>query len=286
MIRDIAGRQNHSVKLAHKLLKKRYRRERGLLICEGLDLLEIASQCGADIKEVFVRSDLLRGLPALVIEAAEADRLDVGVCPEEVLAAASSLGGAADVIFLCKQPEWGLADVDLANSLAVYLDEVGDPGNVGTLARSAVAFGAAGLICSPRTADPFGPKAMRAGMGAQFMLPVVVEVSAADLFAKLDKLDSGCRTDGKPAVQLLVADSRAGVDVRQIEVEPLPEESSTPVGGTIVVLGAERTGPGKAWQDQPRVTIPQQRFDSLNVAMAGTILLYELAHARYGKGQA
>jgi TrmH family RNA methyltransferase len=286
MIREIAGRQNHAIKLDHKLQKKKNRRERGLLVCEGLDLLEIASECGAEIKEVFLRSDLVRDLPASVIEAAEADRLDVGICSEEGLAAASSLGGAADVFFLCKQPEWDLTDLDLASSLAVYLDEVGDPGNVGTLTRSAVAFGAAGLICSPRTADPFGPKAMRAGMGAQFMLPVVVEVSAADLFAKLEKLGSGCGADGKPAVQVLVADSRGGVDVRQTVDEPVPGEASTPVGGTIIVLGAERTGPGEAWQDRPRVFIPQRRFDSLNVAMAGTILLYELAHARDGQGQA
>ena len=64
MIRDIAGRQNHSVKLARKLQKKKHRRERGLLVCEGMDLLRAAVDSKADIRDVLVRSDLVAGLPA------------------------------------------------------------------------------------------------------------------------------------------------------------------------------------------------------------------------------
>ena len=93
------------------------------------------------------------------------------MCDDETLDYASSLGGAADVIFTCAEPAWSLGDLDLGQGLTFFLDGVGDPGNVGTLVRSCVAFGAAGIICSPGTADPYGPKAMRAGMGAQFPSP-------------------------------------------------------------------------------------------------------------------
>ena len=64
-----------------------------------------------------------------------------------------------------------------------------------------------------------------------------------------------------------VADPHHGDDVRQAGIS----------GGLIVVLGAERTGPGGEWEKVPRVTIPQCRFESLNVAMAGTIIAYELS---------
>ena len=272
MIREIAGRQNHSVKLARKLQKKKHRRERGLLVGEGMDLLRAAVEAGADVRDVLVRSDLVADLPEELVERARAavpaatgpsgTTVDVGVCDAETLDYVSSLGGAADVVFTCVEPVWSLADLPLGSEITFFLDGVGDPGNVGTLVRSLVAFGGAGLVCSPGTADPFGPKAMRAGMGAQFLLPVVTEVTASDLRARFAALE--VRGDGTPEV--VVADPHAGDDVHAVQIE----------GGVIVVLGSERTGAGGEWSDARRVCIAQSRFDSLNVAMAGTIIAYEL----------
>lgn len=272
MIRDIEGRQNHSVKLARKLQKKKHRRERGLLVCEGLDLLHLAVQAGAEIGDVLVRRDTLDELPADLLRRADAGGADIGVCSEETLAQASSLGGGADVIFVCRQPQWSLSDLDLSGGLSVYVEEVGDPGNVGTLVRGCAGFGATGLIASPGTADPYGPKAMRAGMGAQFLVPVVLEVTAADLQARLGSLVAA----GSSAPEVLVADPHRGLDAREVRRS----------GGALVVLGSERLGPSAHWDDHGRVTIPQARFDSLNVAMAGTILLYELYRRPEGEGAA
>jgi TrmH family RNA methyltransferase len=267
VIRDIAGRQNHSVKLAHKLQKKKHRRERGLLVCEGMDLLLAAVAAGADIRDVLVRSDLFAGLPAELRKRAVAGGegpgvVDIGVCDQETLDYAGSLGGAADVIFTCAQPLWSLAGVDLGGRVTLYLDGVGDPGNVGALVRSAVAFGVVGMICSPGTADPYGPKAMRAGMGAQFALPVVVEVAPGDLVARLAALAER----GLKPPEILVADPHDGEDVREVDARE----------GAVLVLGEERGGPGPGWAGRRRVCIPQAEFDSLNVAMAGTVLAYEM----------
>jgi len=278
VIREVAGRQNHSVKLARKLQRKNHRRERGLLVGEGMDLLRAAVDAGASVCEILVRQGLVAELPSSLLEAAsatgsgtchEAASVDIGVCDEETLGYASSLGGSADVIFTCREPAWSLADLVLGERVTFYLDRVGDPGNVGTLIRSGVAFGLGGLVCSPGTADPYGPKAMRAGMGAQFLLPVVTEVSTLDLRARLESL--AARGERVPAV--LVADPHQGDDVRTVHLET----------GAVVVLGAERSGPGAEWVDVRRVTIFQSRFDSLNVAMAGTILAYELCRGRSSK---
>lgn len=278
MIRDIAGRQNHSVKLARKLQKKKFRRERGLLVGEGLDLLRAAWAAGAEIRDVLVRRELMSELPPDMVERAAQGRdgaeqngagpagLDIGVCDPETLAGASSLGGAADVIFTCVEPVRSLSDLALERGLTFFLAGIGDPGNVGTIVRSMVAFGGIGVICSPGTADPFGPKAMRAGMGAQFELPVVVEVTGADLKARLAAVAhrEAC------APQVVVADPHDGVDVRGAGL----------IGGVCVVLGAERAGPGGEWEGARRITIPQCRFESLNVAMAGTVIAYELGACR------
>ena len=275
MIRDIVGRQNHSVKLARKLQQKKQRRDRGLLVGEGLDLLRAAVDAGADLRDILVRRDLLPDLPPSLMERAarsepsDAVGVHIGVCDEETLAYASSLGGSADVIFTSSEPAWSLGDLELAQGLTLFLAGVGDPGNVGTLVRSCAAFGATGVICSPGTADPYGPKALRGGMGAQFTVPIVTDVTPGDLREKLGR--SPRTEEGGPVV--LVADPHAGEDVRSLSLD----------SGAIVVLGAERAGPGADWAHERRVTIPQGGFDSLNVAMAGTVLLYELSRHTAGR---
>jgi TrmH family RNA methyltransferase len=226
VIRDVEGRHNHSVKLARKLQKKKHRRERGLLVGEGLDLLVLAVAHGVEMGDVLVRRDVLRELPPALLELAEAGGVDIGVCTEETMSEASSLGGAADVIFVARQPAWSLADLDLEHGLCLYLEGLGDPGNVGTLVRGCVGFGAGGMAVSPGTADPYGPKAMRAGMGAQFLLPIVVEVTPADLTARLRSVAAA---GGRPPA-VLVADPHEGQDGRQVHREQ----------GLVPVLGSDR----------------------------------------------
>lgn len=267
MIRTIAGRQNDSVKLAQKLQKKKYRRERGLFVTEGMDLLVAGVEHGVLPVEVLVRDDLVRRLPEAVWEAAQRDEVQVGVCSAELLQQAATLAGAVDVVAFFPSPSWSLGDLALAEGVSVYLYGVGDPGNMGTIVRAAVAFGAGGVMASPGSADAFGPKALRAGMGAHFALPVVEEVAPADLLAKLDALARG----GAAAPRLVVADPRGEVDVATV--------AASGIRPTVVVLGAERGDLPDFGRQIERVSIPQRRFDSLNVAMAATILLYELSGA-------
>ncbi len=270
MIREIAGRHNDSIKLAQKLQKKRHRRDKGLFVCEGFDLLEAALRAGELPVEVLVRADLLDRLPAEVLREAEEDELDIGVCDQEVLASASALGGAADVVCVFEAVEWSLGDLALGNGITVFIAGVGDPGNVGTIVRSAVAFGAVGVVCSPGTADPYSPKALRAGMGAQFLTRVVVDVTPGDMAAKVEA--EGRRGSVMP--EMVVADLQGDVRAQDLSVP----------GPLVLVLGAERGDLPEFAVPTKRVVIPQAGFDSLNVAMAGTILLYELTRGRLGKG--
>jgi RNA methyltransferase, TrmH family len=128
---------------------------------------------------------------------------------------------------------------------------VGDPGNVGTLLRAADAFGA-GVALSEGCADPTGPKALRASMGSVFRVP-------------------SCGFE-EPAGNRIALVPSGGVPLPELQVD----------GEVVLVLGAERDGlPAEVLERcDERVSIPQAGGESLNVALAGAIALYELARGR------
>jgi RNA methyltransferase, TrmH family len=209
----------HNDKL--KEVRRLHRRREGRFVAEGEDLLEAAADAG---------------WPA-VYEL----RSGIDVAPE-LLDAVSGLGSGTRALGVYEQ-RWAPAPV---GPLCVALWGVHDPGNVGTVLRSAAAFGASSVAIGPDTADPFGPKAVRASMGAIFSVPVVRVASVAQLPA--------------PRVALV---ARAG--------EPL----RGPCDGALVV-GAERTGlPEEVVAACDRTARIDIAGDSLNAAMAATIALYE-----------
>jgi TrmH family RNA methyltransferase len=165
--------------------------------------------------------------------------------PPELLAEVSTLAHPARVVAVFRRHDLPRG----TRSLTLALWRVGDPGNVGTLLRSADAFGA-GIALSDGCADPTGPKALRASMGSIFRVP-------SSGFEEAPGRRIGLVPDG-------------GV--------PLPELQ--PDGDVVLVLGAERAGlpPAVLERCDECASVPQPGGgDSLNVAMAGTIALYELS---------
>ena len=220
----ITSRDNERLKLLRKLRDRRRRDKLGLFVVEGEDLVEAGRAAGLE--------------PADVLVAGE------DVAPE-LLAEISSLAHPPRVVAVFRRDDLPRG----ARPVTLALWRVGDPGNVGTLLRSADAFGA-GIALSPGCADPTSPKALRASMGSIFRAPLGGFYEAA-----------GRRVALVP---------RGG--------KPLPELAVD--GDVVLVLGAEREGLPEdvlASCDE-RASIPQPGGgESLNVAMAGTIALYELA---------
>ena len=185
--------------------------------------------------------------------------------PRELLAGASQLAAPPRVIAILPQPgPFAFRDVTFPPSLGVWLAGVADPGNVGTLVRSAAALGADWVALGPGSADPFHPRATRASMGATFAIPLLEGVRGEDLASR----------EGFRIAAAVLEDGRAPWDAD--------------LGGPIVIaLGAEREGlePGLAHLgtelEIERVTIPQASgAESLNVAAAGAILLAEAVRQR------
>jgi TrmH family RNA methyltransferase len=225
----ITSPHNDKLKEIRKLARRRERDERGRFAAEGEDLVAAAARAG---------------WPALHLLAAAGSGLDGELVEQALLDAVSGLASGSRTIGVY-EARWGAP----AGPLCVYLHGVADPGNVGTILRSALAFGAASVVLGPGCADPFGPKAVRASMGAIFEVPVARADGVDDLPGERIALVAG---SGSPL---------AG-----------------PAGGeTTLVVGAERDGlPAAVSGACERIARIPITSESLNAAMAATIALYEL----------
>jgi RNA methyltransferase, TrmH family len=232
----ITSAANPRLKLVRKLHSRRQREKLGLFVCEGEDLVAAALDAGLDPVETLFDAER----PALN------ERLPHGeqVAPE-LLAEVSTLAHPPRVIAVFRHadlPSGTRAPVGLA------LWRVGDPGNVGTLVRAADAFGPAFVALSAGSADPASPKALRASMGALFRVPL-----------------AGFEEAPGPRLALVPQAGKPLLDF------PLGER-------TTFVLGAEREGltPEVLRECDEVVSIPtRDGAESLNVAIAGAIALYE-----------
>jgi TrmH family RNA methyltransferase len=230
---QIQSPQNPRLKAVRHLHTKRGRARSGLFLAEGEDLLAAAEHAGRPLVEGY----RLAGSGAGNDDFHEVER--------SALASVSTLGSGTRVIATYEQ-RWSTP----AGPLCVYLHRVGDPGNVGTVLRSAEAFGASCVALGPGCADPHGPKAVRASMGAIFTVSLA-HVSAIDelpgerIALMADAGEPLCGQGDGAAVTLLVGSERDG----------LPEE---------LVAACDRVA---------RIPIAT---DSLNAAMAATVALYEI----------
>ena len=150
----ITSPHNEKLKEIRKLSRRRHSRDASArFVAEGEDLLEAADRAGWRALERFCATG--SGLAGLEVEP-------------ELLASASGLGSGTRTLAVYEE-RW--AEHPLG-PLCVYLHGIHDPGNVGAILRSAEAFGASSVALGPNTADPYGPKAVRASMGAMFTVPV------------------------------------------------------------------------------------------------------------------
>lgn len=158
------------------------------------------------------------------------------------------------------------------NPLVVVLDRVASPGNLGTLIRSADAFGAAGVIVTGHAADVYDPKTIRSSTGSLFALPVVRVPSHREVLEWV----GGLRATGV-RLSLIGTDEHGDAEVADIDL----------TCGTAVVVGNETVGLSAAWREHVErlVRIPiTGAASSLNAAVAGSIVLYEAARQRSRAG--
>jgi RNA methyltransferase, TrmH family len=236
----ITSPHNHSLAEIRKLRARRRWRERaGRFVAEGEDLLAAADAAGWEPVQRFCAAG--SGLPGTEVEP-------------KLLASASGLASGTRTLAVYEE-RW--ADAAFG-PLCVYLHGVHDPGNVGAVLRSAEAFGASCVAIGPGTADPFGPKAVRASMGAVFAVEMAKVGDPAELPGTTIALD--------PA---------APRELSQIDSDPMNPDAE--VRELTLIVGSERDGLPRAVVEAADLSaaIPI-RIHSLNAAMAATVALYEV----------
>ena len=246
------SQHNPRIAQVHDLRTARGRRDQGRFIAEGPTLLEEAARSGLRPRELYASAE---GLTRFDAGRWEADGVPVYLVPDRVLARLSDVESPAGILAVLDLPERSLSEILAGAGPVLLLAAVSDPGNAGTLVRSAEAFGAAGVLFGRGGADPYAPKVIRAAMGSSFRLPVAV--------VDADEILAAAAAAGRPMVALDLAGEA-------LPVVGIPRDA-------VIAVGNERHGV-RGWL--PRwdraVRIPQQATaESLNAAVAGSLALYE-----------
>ena len=247
------------VKRLRALLRERRARDHeGVFVCEGPRVIAAALDHGVPLLECYVGVDATAEMFAVADRVAQTGvavrgldvyaeaRVGDTVTPQPVFAVAPMVRRGLDA----------LEGVDLV----LVADRLGDPGNAGTLVRSAAAAGAQAIVLGAGSVDAYNPKVVRASAGACFAVRIV---------------------EGRPAVEILEALGADGVSrVGAAATGGAAPETFDLRAPTAFVLGHETHGLSSALPLDATVTIPMQAGESLNVAMAGTALLFEAARQR------
>ena len=263
------------------LQRRKARGRRGLALMEGVRLVEDALAAGLRFRGAVVAPDLERTArgTALVAELGR-HAVPVEQATARVFASLADTETPQGIIAVVEPRAWTLADIAWSGGggggagAALVIDAVQDPGNVGTLIRTAHALGAAGTIALRGTADPLSPKALRAAMGATFRHPVVplddprfiawTRQHGVTLWA--------AAADGIPLHRALPLAGAGKGEAGRVDEGPIA-----------VIVGNEGAGirPQLNAVAAKRVAIPLAHgAESLNVAVAAGILLYEVLRGR------
>lgn len=246
----ISGRDNPEFK---RFLAVRTRKERDLILVEGPKLLAEALRSKLIVKVIAV-DDSSEGSPF------------EGTVPTLRFAAPlmkslSEVETHQGIVALVERPRFGREWLEKKHALVLVLDGLQDPGNVGTLLRTAEAAGVDGILLTRGCADPLSPKALRASAGSAFRMPHVLDLPVDDLLSLLPK-----------GVRLIAA--VAGPDAASAF-------GDTPLTPPIALaLGSEGSGlsPRIERAASVRLRVPSARnVESLNVAAAGAVLMFEIA---------
>lgn len=254
----ITSRQNQKIKRVRQLTSQaKYRKKENAYVIEGIRLLEEAIQADQTPDLVLFAPDLDNRAQALV-KIFQDQQVPCEEAAQDVLNSASDTENSQGVL--------GVFPIEplpfpKRKELVLIVDEMRDPGNLGTLMRSSLAAGVDMLLLSPGTVDLYSPKVIRSGMGAHFRLPAI-----AASWNEIREITTG--------LLLYLADMNQGKSCWETDL-------TVPMG---IILGGEAHGPGDNARDLANhsIHIPMNpHSESLNAATAGAVLLFEIRRQRH-----
>jgi TrmH family RNA methyltransferase len=264
-LRRIEGRHNPLLKQLRQAFSRAQRTADGDCAIEGLRMLEEAIRSGLRFRAVFFRESAQERAERLLPQIGA--HVETLLLPDKLFDASVPSETPQGVAALVRLKEFSVDDVleheRLQVGPVVVLAGLQDPGNLGTIVRSAEAFGSAGIILGEGTVSPWNAKAVRASAGSIFRLPVVAAAGLEDVVARLRA----------QSVRLIATSSHKGTPLDQADL----------AGPIAVFIGSEGSGlaRGLISQMDEAVAIPHTpQVESLNAGVAGSIILYEAARQR------
>lgn len=260
-MKKITSSDNDIYKAFARLYRRKYRDREGLYIIEGINLIEEAVKNGAELKSVFIREDF--DADAHGVRAFEAGGIPVYSMPRALFDKTSDTQTPQGIAAVSAKPECGVESFFAETDNIIVLDRLQDPGNIGTVIRTADAAGFAGAVIVKGTADLFSPKTVRAAAGSLYRVRLLYADSAADA-ARLIR-DYGRRLIcTSPYADRLYYD----VDMSQ---------------RTAIVIGNEANGVCSEFSESADVSVrlPMEgSIESLNAAVAASVMMYEAVRQR------
>lgn len=238
---EIKSRTNEKIVAFHKLLQAKYRQSEQQFLVEGFHLLDMAFK-HRKLRAILTTEPLDKRF----------EGIDQYLVTPEIMQKLSQLTTPPPVIGVCDF----LSEEKLTGAKLLYLDTINDPGNFGTIIRTALAFGFDGIACSKKTVSLYNPKTIMASQGALFDLPVF-------------SADESWLATMKNTHAIVVSTLEDAMLLPDVDVK----------SPFILVLGNESHGVSQTIHQlaSHKVKIPIAHIDSLNVAIAGAILMYALS---------
>lgn len=269
----ITSPRNQQIKDALTLRRKRHRTQTGQMLIEGQRLIQDALQANTHFHTIFYTPQFAEknAATSTLIQTVEKNAQTV-LCNERVLNSLADTQTPQGIVAIVQQP---ILPLPQQPSLTLILDQVRDPGNVGTLLRAAEAAGVEQVFFAPLTADPFNEKVVRAAMGSHFRLPLRVCGTWDELLASINYTEHYTENQEKSSharPSMFLADASATISYDQVEW----------TRNTALIVGGEATGASAiAKQFAERIAIPMRgETESLNAGIAGAVILFEAARQR------
>lgn len=258
----ITSLQNPMVKEVARAIRRGTLTRDGYAVAEGFRLVSEALRSGCELGAILVAQSVRKTLEERVPELRGGSLVIVA---DNVFQKIASTENPQGVMALVRPPMWVLGDLFARRTPVIVLDGVQEPGNAGAVLRVAEAFGAGGCIFLKGTVDPYNPKAIRASAGSVFRLPLVVGIGVGEL-------ELAVKARSWP---MFAAMPRDGV----------PLDGADLKGSFVLVLGSEAHGVSdELAQLATPLTIPTTEVESLNIAVAAGVILYEAWRQRQRSG--
>ncbi len=263
-MQTITSKDNELIKHIRKLKDKKYRDESNEYLVEGVKLVEEAVKENAKIKQIIVCEDTTRTyeIPThIMLEIAKYECISVSDKIFNIITQVTNPQGIMAIIEKNAQE----AQIDYSQDIIVVLDDVQDPGNLGTILRTVDSIGLNQIIVSKGTADAFNSKVVRSTMGAIFRIKII----------EVENLAQAIKEMRKHHFKLMVTSLQTKNSIYDIDFNK-----------KIIVIGNEANGVSKEIQDMAdeKAKIPMLgRTESLNASVAAGVVMYEYVRQKLNK---